>query len=59
MITYQEVKKGNLVYKVKLDNKIVGAIYNSPDGFYYRPTARSGGELFGTVEEVKDSLEEE
>ena len=59
MITYTPVPgAGAIVCKVRLDKKIIGAIYHSPTGYYYRPTGGSGlvGETFKTVEEVKATL---
>ncbi len=58
MITYTDVKGGAAIQcKVRLDKKIVGAIYKSDDGFYYRPTGSGPGETFETIEECKQSLE--
>ncbi len=59
MITYQEVPgSAALQLKVRLGKKIVGGIYKSPyTGFYYRPTGSVAGDLFETIEEVKQSLE--
>ena len=62
MITYVQAKGDSLLQcKVRLDNKIVGGIYATPDGdFYYRPGGgRLTGEIFGTIAEVKQSLEED
>lgn len=57
MITYVPVPgPGALEYKVKLEKKIVGGIYQSPTGYYYKPTGAGCGETFKTVEEVKASL---
>lgn len=56
--TYVEAKgSGSLQCKVRLEKKIIGGIYSSPGGFYYRPTASSQrGEQFETIEEVKATL---
>lgn len=61
MITYQRITKSSgLQYKVRLDKKLVGGIYKNSEGkFYYRPTSHTGGDLFNTLEGVKQSLEEE
>ena len=59
MITYEEVKgSATIVCRVRLEKKIIGAIYSAPMGYYYRPTGGSGlvGETFKTVEEVKATL---
>lgn len=58
MITYTDVIGGATIKcKVRLDKKIVGAIYKSDAGFYYRPTGGSCGETFTTIAAVKLSLE--
>ena len=59
MVSYLPVPgPGALEYKVKLDKKVIGAIYRSPTGYYYRPNGGSGlvGDTFKTVDEVKATL---
>ncbi len=56
--TYVDVHgSATIMCRVKLEKKIIGAIYNSPGGYYYRPTGGSQrGEQFATIEEVKATL---
>ena len=57
-ITYIEVQgSATICCRVRLDKKIIGAIYASPGGYYYRPTGSSQrGEQFKTIEAVKATL---
>ena len=58
MITYIDVPGSAMICcKVKLDKKIVGAIYNFGGTYYYRPAGGVSGEMFKTIDEVKASLE--
>ena len=61
MITYKTATKAqaakSVIEKVKLEGKVVGAIYSAPDGFYYRPTGGPCGETFTTKAAVRASLE--
>lgn len=58
-ITYVSVRGAGAIHcKVRLDKKIVGAIYKTVDEkFYYRPTGRGCGDVFPTIEAVKLSIE--
>ena len=59
MITYIDVPgAGAMQLKVRLDKKIVGAIYKTVDDkFYYRPTGHGCGDVFPSIESVKLSIE--
>lgn len=55
--TYVDVQgSATIMCRVRLEKKIIGAIYNSPMGYYYRPTGGPCGEMFKTVDEVKETL---
>lgn len=59
MIIYVEVKgSATIVCRVLRGKKIMGAIYGSPMGFYYRPVKGPCAEQYKTIEEVKASLED-
>ncbi len=57
-LTYVDVPGAAAIQcKVRLGKKIVGAIYKSADGFYYRPTGGSVvGLTYSTIAEVKQTL---
>lgn len=55
--TYEEVKgSATIVCRVKLKKRIIGAIYDSPMGYYYRPVKGPCEEQYKTVDEVKATL---
>lgn len=60
MLTYIDVSgAGAIQCKVKLEKRIVGAIYATPDGgYHYRPTGGSGltGDTYSTIAAVKATL---
>lgn len=56
MIEYYNIGNGNI--RVTLDGKIAGYIKPNNDGYRYYPLGDNfGGEWFKTIEEVKQSLE--
>ena len=60
MITYVDVKGAAAIQcKVRLNKRIVGAIYKFDKKFYYRPTAGMYwyADTFDTIEKCKASLE--
>lgn len=57
MITYRSYSESDSI-TVLLEGKIVGFIQKIPNGYQYFPNGKkSGGEIFETVKEVKNSLE--
>ena len=57
MISYEELKGSpTIVCRVLRGNKILGAIYDSPMGYYYRPVKGPCEEQYKTVDEVKATL---
>jgi len=57
LITYVEVKgSATIVCRVMKGKKILGAIYDSPMGYYYRPVRGPCAEQYKTVDEVKASI---
>ena len=58
MITYKDSNDGTI--SVYLDGKLVGKIHEHARGFRYYPTgAKTGGDIYKTIAEVKRSLESE
>lgn len=59
MITYSNPSQGDIV--VMLDRKIVGFIKKVEDGYQYfiKGRSTSTAEVFSTIRQVKQSLEEE
>lgn len=58
MITYKPVKAAREMVKVYSEGKLVGAIYASPEGYYYRTTNGNCGTTQYTIDAVKKTLEE-
>lgn len=57
MIAYKTPYSG-VPISVSLDNKIIGLIKQVEGGYQYFPKGKKiGGEIFKTVREVKNSLE--
>jgi hypothetical protein len=55
-ITYQSFTNHTSVY---LDGKFVGRIHEVTGGFQYIPTGiKNGGEIYKSIRQVKQSLEE-
>lgn len=57
MITYEKTFSGaNII--VRLDDKLAGHITQVKGGYQYFPKGKkSGGEIFSSMEECKESLE--
>lgn len=57
MITYQTNFSGGII-TVLLNDKIAGTIRQAEDGYQYFPKGKKiGGEIFKTIKQTKESLE--